>query len=287
MPGLVLFQLLHSERLSIFAASQRVCFLLFEAMRSHLKFQLEMYLLRLMEIITSDSPRIVYEQREVALESIVQLWRIPGLVTELYLNYDCDLYCSNLFEDLTKLLSKNAFPVSGLFTTHLLSLDALLTVIDTVEQHCHSRVLAATSKSQAAGPPSATANGTEVEGGEHRVISAIPECEEGGSPGSGAEGPPATAGGPSGGGGGSGGIWQPAVSGFHAAMRSARPMASWSETAAAAVVARESRRGPQIRPNRMRVSDHIPNEEELATAKHKKRVSGTGVGSRCFHSSAV
>jgi len=40
------------------------------------------------------------------LDSVVQLWRIPGFVTELYLNYDCDLYCPNLFEDLTKLLSK-------------------------------------------------------------------------------------------------------------------------------------------------------------------------------------
>jgi brefeldin A-resistance guanine nucleotide exchange factor 1 len=40
------------------------------------------------------------------IDSVVQLWRIPGFVTELYLNYDCDLYCPNLFEDLTKLLSK-------------------------------------------------------------------------------------------------------------------------------------------------------------------------------------
>lgn len=38
----------------------------------------------------------------MALESIVQLWRIAGLVTEIYLNYDCDLYCSNVFENLTK-----------------------------------------------------------------------------------------------------------------------------------------------------------------------------------------
>jgi hypothetical protein len=42
----------------------------------------------------------------VILETVVQLWRIPGLVTELYLNYDCDLYCPNLYEELTKLLSK-------------------------------------------------------------------------------------------------------------------------------------------------------------------------------------
>ena len=41
---------------------------------------------------------------------------------------------------------QNAFPVSGLYTTHLLSLDALLAVIDSVEQHCHHRVLHSTTK---------------------------------------------------------------------------------------------------------------------------------------------
>ncbi len=66
----------------------------------------QMYVNKLMDIVTSDSPRILYEQRELALESIVQLLRVPGLVAELYLNYDCDLYCSTLFEDLMKLLSK-------------------------------------------------------------------------------------------------------------------------------------------------------------------------------------
>ena len=35
-----------------------------------------------------------------------QLFRVPNLVTELYLNYDCDLYCTNVFEELCKLLSK-------------------------------------------------------------------------------------------------------------------------------------------------------------------------------------
>ena len=39
-------------------------------------------------------------------ESVVQLLRIPGLVTELYLNYDSDLCCTKLFEDLMKLLAK-------------------------------------------------------------------------------------------------------------------------------------------------------------------------------------
>ncbi|CAD5123797.1 DgyrCDS12108 [Dimorphilus gyrociliatus] len=139
--------LLSSERTRLFAMSLRVCFLLFESMRGHLKFQLEMYVEKLMSIITSESPKISDEQRELALEALVQLCRVPGLVTELYLNYDCHLYCSNLFEDLMKVLSKNAFPVAGLFTTHLLSLDCLLAVIDNIEQHCHHRSLHASSPS--------------------------------------------------------------------------------------------------------------------------------------------
>ncbi|ERE78833.1 golgi-specific brefeldin A-resistance guanine nucleotide exchange factor 1, partial [Cricetulus griseus] len=101
-----LFQLLSVERLNLYAASLRVCFLLFESMREHLKFQLEMYMKKLMEIITVENPKMPYEMKEMALEAIVQLWRIPSFVTELYINYDCDYYCANLFEDLTKLLSK-------------------------------------------------------------------------------------------------------------------------------------------------------------------------------------
>ncbi|XP_043112046.1 Golgi-specific brefeldin A-resistance guanine nucleotide exchange factor 1 [Puntigrus tetrazona] len=137
-----LIQLLSVDRMNLYAASIRVCFLLFESMREHLKFQLEMYLKKLMDIITSENPKMPYEMKEMALEAIVQLWRIPSFVTELYINYDSDFYCSNLFEDLTKLLSKNAFPVSGqLYTTHLLSLEALLTVIDSTEAHCQAKVL--------------------------------------------------------------------------------------------------------------------------------------------------
>uniref|UniRef100_A0A1A7X3N0 Golgi-specific brefeldin A-resistance guanine nucleotide exchange factor 1 n=1 Tax=Iconisemion striatum TaxID=60296 RepID=A0A1A7X3N0_9TELE len=142
-----LFQLLSLERMSLYASSIRVCFLLFEGMRVHLKFQLEMYLKKLMDIITSENIKMPYEMKEMALEALVQLWRIPSFVTELYINYDCDFYCSNLFEDLTKLLSKNAFPVSGqLYTTHLLSLEALLTVIDSIEAHCQAKVGNSTSQ---------------------------------------------------------------------------------------------------------------------------------------------
>ncbi len=93
-----------------------------------------------MELIISEQSKMTYEQKEIALETIVQLLRIPGLPAELYLNYDCDLYSINLFEELTKMLSKNAFPVAGLTSTHILSLDALLSVIDHIELECQFQV---------------------------------------------------------------------------------------------------------------------------------------------------
>jgi len=93
-----------------------------------------------MELIVSEQSKVTFEQKEIALETIVQLLRIPSFPAELYLNYDCDVYLPNLFEELTKMLSKNAFPVAGLTTTHLLSLDALLSVIDHIELECQYQV---------------------------------------------------------------------------------------------------------------------------------------------------
>uniref|UniRef100_A0AC35TM01 SEC7 domain-containing protein n=1 Tax=Rhabditophanes sp. KR3021 TaxID=114890 RepID=A0AC35TM01_9BILA len=129
---------LDKDKSEIIRATNRVCFLLFEALRTYLKLQLEMYFHKLRTIVTGEL-KTTFEQKEKALESIADLWRIPGLVTELYLNYDCDFYCSNLFEDLTKLLHEHAYPVSGLHSTNVLSLDALLTVIDTIDSNSIQR----------------------------------------------------------------------------------------------------------------------------------------------------
>ncbi|XP_058446781.1 Golgi-specific brefeldin A-resistance guanine nucleotide exchange factor 1 isoform X3 [Malaya genurostris] len=132
-----LFALLATERISIFAADLQLCFLLFEALRSQLKFQLEYYLTKLADLVVNENPRILYEARELALDNLLQLWRIPGFAAELYINYDCDLYCSNLFEDLTKLLSKNTLSAThSIYSVHTLSLDALLTIISAIERNC-------------------------------------------------------------------------------------------------------------------------------------------------------
>lgn len=126
-----------TERTSIFATNLHLCFLIFESLRHHLKFQMETFFLKLSEIITSDNPKLPYEMREISLDNIVQLWRIPGFVAELYVNYDCDLYATNLFEDLTKLMSKNTLSAANsIYSTHILSLDALLSVIENIERNC-------------------------------------------------------------------------------------------------------------------------------------------------------
>jgi hypothetical protein len=50
--------------------------------------------------------QITQEQKEMTIDYFLQMLRIPGFAVEIYLNYDCSLNCSNLFENLTKLLSK-------------------------------------------------------------------------------------------------------------------------------------------------------------------------------------
>ncbi|KAL6262377.1 hypothetical protein P5V15_007466 [Pogonomyrmex californicus] len=133
-----LILLLGTDRLSILAVDLQISFLLFESQREHLKFQLEHYLIKLMEIVVSESNRISYEQRELALEAIVRLWRIPGLPAELYLNYDCALYCTNLYEELMKMFSKNiSLPMTnGTHTIQLISLDAIIMLINGMEIRC-------------------------------------------------------------------------------------------------------------------------------------------------------
>ncbi|XP_043262335.1 Golgi-specific brefeldin A-resistance guanine nucleotide exchange factor 1 isoform X1 [Colletes gigas] len=132
-----LILLLGTDRLSILAADLQVSFLLFESQREHLKFQMEHYIRKLMEIVNSDSNRISYDQRELALEAIVRLWRIPGLPAELYINYDCGLYSTNLYEELMKLLSKNASALMGnMYNMQFISLDAIIMLISGMEIRC-------------------------------------------------------------------------------------------------------------------------------------------------------
>lgn len=54
------------------------------------------------------------EQQELALESLLEFTREPALMVDVYINYDCDVQCTNLFETICHALSSHALPRDGM-----------------------------------------------------------------------------------------------------------------------------------------------------------------------------
>eukprot|EP00118_Oscarella_pearsei_P026459 m.309936 g.309936 ORF g.309936 m.309936 type:complete len:1642 (+) comp48637_c0_seq1:73-4998(+) len=156
-----LFQLLKWESTQVFSLSIHILFLLFESLRDNLKFQLEMFVGVLMDLFgkshSGNSKAVAVERKETALECVVKLCQIPYLVTELYLNFDADLYSSNVFEELTKLLSKNAYPSGALFPSHLLCLDALMAILGAIKNNCNGE------HTQKLNPPTTSSEAAKLE----------------------------------------------------------------------------------------------------------------------------
>ena len=114
-----LLRLSASADLAILGLALRVIFNLFNGIKDHLKVQLEVFLtsvhLRTLSFTTSpNSKERVWssspERRELALESLLEFCREPMLMLDLYLNYDCDINATNLFETICSTLSKVANP---------------------------------------------------------------------------------------------------------------------------------------------------------------------------------
>lgn len=103
---------------------------LYHHLRSKLKLQLEAFLSGVILRIAGSKHGSSYQLQEVAMEALVDLCRQDVFMTEMYANFDCDISCSNVFEDIANLLSKSAFPVSSpLSAMNLLALDGLLAMI--------------------------------------------------------------------------------------------------------------------------------------------------------------
>lgn len=77
------------------------------------------------------------EHQEVALEAVLDFCGYPGFLRDIYLNLDCRIERSNLFEDICALLSKTAFPVKSTLTpVHMISLEGLLAMLFTLSSGC-------------------------------------------------------------------------------------------------------------------------------------------------------
>lgn len=103
---------------------------LYQHLRTELKLQLEAFFSCVILRLSQSRYGASYQQQEVAMEALVDFCRQKTFMVEMYANLDCDITCSNVFEELANLLSKSAFPVnSPLSAMHILALDGLIAVI--------------------------------------------------------------------------------------------------------------------------------------------------------------
>ncbi|KAK9055170.1 hypothetical protein SSX86_026254 [Deinandra increscens subsp. villosa] len=103
---------------------------LYQHLRTELKLQLEAFFSCVILRLAQSRYGASYQQQEVAMEALVDFCRLKSFMVEMYANLDCDITCSNIFEDLASLLSRSAFPVNcPLSAMHILALDGLIAVI--------------------------------------------------------------------------------------------------------------------------------------------------------------
>ncbi|KAK7385712.1 hypothetical protein VNO78_31524 [Psophocarpus tetragonolobus] len=103
---------------------------LYHHLRTELKLQIEAFFSCIILRLAQSKYGASYQQQEVAMEALVDFCRQKTFMVEMYANFDCDITCSNVFEDIANLLSKSAFPVNTpLSSMHILALDGLIAVM--------------------------------------------------------------------------------------------------------------------------------------------------------------
>ncbi|XP_027329806.1 ARF guanine-nucleotide exchange factor GNOM-like [Abrus precatorius] len=103
---------------------------LYHHLCTEVKLQLEAFFSCVILRLAQSKYGASYQQQEVAMEALVDFCRQKTFMVEMYANFDCDITCSNVFEDIANLLSKSAFPVnSPLSSMHILALDGLIAVM--------------------------------------------------------------------------------------------------------------------------------------------------------------
>ena len=121
----------------LYAATLRCFYSLVLTYRHRLHMQIEVMLnsvyLRFLHsksnsnVSVDASSSSAYDLKELTLESLLDLCRLPWWWSELYINYDSRLSSTNLYENLIRSLCKSVFPVHGCMTAnHVLAMRCLL-----------------------------------------------------------------------------------------------------------------------------------------------------------------
>ncbi|CAL0301460.1 unnamed protein product [Lupinus luteus] len=103
---------------------------LYHHLRTELKLQLEAFFSCVILRLAQSKYGSSYPQQEAAMEALVDFCRQKTFMVEMYANFDCDITCSNVFEEVANLLSRSAFPVNNpLSSIHVLALDGLIAIM--------------------------------------------------------------------------------------------------------------------------------------------------------------
>jgi brefeldin A-inhibited guanine nucleotide-exchange protein len=107
-----------SNHVQVAFLSQKIFLILVYKFKSHLKQEIEVFMSNIF-LRVLDSPNSSFKQKALVLESLRSLCNDPVLLTQIFLNYDCDFDAMNLYKDivfnLTKLSGKStAIPVGNL-----------------------------------------------------------------------------------------------------------------------------------------------------------------------------
>lgn len=142
---LLFLQFLRYDRpLKFFFLAISLTSLIFIPLRIHLKYQMEFFLTKLMGIVDSDSAPLSY--REAASDCLCRFFQdLPYFCHEMFFNYDCNPFSSNLYEDLLHLFDKccsstyrlpgSSYSNQGTFTTiQRISFDSLLTILRSLQK---------------------------------------------------------------------------------------------------------------------------------------------------------
>ncbi|WFD31797.1 GDP/GTP exchange factor for ARF [Malassezia sp. CBS 17886] len=169
-----LIQLLDSDNAALVGGSLRVLLILFRAVRTHLKLQQELFLLVLLQQLAPQAPvaerpweqpvrganadggappprpPATGELRELFLDALSEFLDADthdaDLVASLWQNYDCDLSCTNVYEELVFFLARAVIaqpvgvpppaPPRALTGVQLVALDALLGLVGRMAARC-------------------------------------------------------------------------------------------------------------------------------------------------------
>lgn len=85
--------------------SQKIFLNLVYKFKSHLKSEIEVFMSNIF-LRVLESPNSSFEQKALVLEALRALCSDPVLLTQIFLNYDCDMDANNLYKDIVQNLTK-------------------------------------------------------------------------------------------------------------------------------------------------------------------------------------